>query len=95
MFEEYFSAESLFGASPHPSTPAPEEIQDDEYGVLGLTRSATWSEITRAHRRLVAQLHPDRFVGADEATRAAAERRVRDVNEAFSEIRRQRSPSRT
>ncbi len=61
------------------------------YAVLGLTRQASWEQIRRAHRSLVSTLHPDRYVGADDVIRADAERRVRDVNEAFSEIRRQRA----
>ena len=96
-FTDYFSTDSLFGASPpreeaHAAVPL--GSGDDAYSVLGISRSASWKEISRAHRTLVSQLHPDRYVDADEETRAGAERRVRDVNEAFSEIRRQRQPSR-
>ncbi|MEI7887552.1 MAG: J domain-containing protein [Actinomycetes bacterium] len=61
------------------------------YAVLGLTRVATWKEISTAHRRLLSELHPDRHVEADQDLRDLAERRVRDVNEAFATIRRQRS----
>ncbi|CAB4530199.1 unannotated protein [freshwater metagenome] len=61
------------------------------YAALGLTRLATWKEITVAHRRLLSELHPDRHVDADQELRDLAERRVRDVNEAFATIRRQRS----
>jgi DnaJ-class molecular chaperone len=61
------------------------------YAALGLTRLATWKEITTAHRRLLSELHPDRHVEADQELRDLAERRVRDVNEAFATIRRQRS----
>jgi curved DNA-binding protein CbpA len=62
--------------------------------MLGLTRAASWEEIAKAHRRLVSQLHPDRYVGADEVVREAAERRVRDVNEAYAKIRRERAVQR-
>ncbi|CAB4704905.1 MAG: DnaJ domain-containing protein [Actinobacteria bacterium] len=61
------------------------------YAALGLTRLATWKEITTAHRILLSELHPDRHVEADQELRDLAERRVRDVNEAFATIRRQRS----
>jgi len=96
-FTDYFSTESLFGASPprddeHPPVSLPSG--EDAYSLLGVSRQASWKEISRAHRRLVAELHPDRYVDADEDTRAAAERKVRDVNEAFAEIRRQRLPTR-
>ena len=39
-------------------------------------------------------LHPDRYVDADDDLRKAAERRVRDVNEAYALLRKQRSPQR-
>ncbi|HTO01940.1 MAG TPA: J domain-containing protein [Microthrixaceae bacterium] len=64
---------------------------DGPYAILGLTRHASWDQIRRAHRSLVSQLHPDRYVGAEAEIMADAERRVRDVNEAFSAIRRQRA----
>jgi DnaJ-domain-containing protein 1 len=96
-FTDYFSNESLFGASPPREEPAeavPLPSGQDAYSLLGVSRQASWKEISRAHRRLVSELHPDRYVDSDDETRAAAERKVRDVNEAFSEIRRQRLPSR-
>jgi hypothetical protein len=96
-FTDYFSTESLFSASPPRDEDEPRATLpsgEDAYSLLGVSRQASWKEISRAHRRLVSQLHPDRYVDADEDTRAAAERKVRDVNEAYAEIRRQRLPSR-
>jgi len=88
-FENYFSTESLFEAVPSLlDDPDPDE---GPYAVLGLTYSASWEEISRSHRALVSELHPDRYVDADDQVRDAAERRVRDVNEAFATIRRERS----
>jgi hypothetical protein len=90
-FEAYYSTESLFQATPEGG-----HVEDEgPYGVLGLTRTATWEQVSKAHRTLVAQLHPDRYVGADDVVREAAERRVRDVNEAYATIRRQRALQRT
>jgi DnaJ-domain-containing protein 1 len=88
-FENYFSTESLFEAVP--SLLDEPDPDGGPYAVLGLTYSASWEEISRSHRSLVSELHPDRYVDADDQVRAAAERRVRDVNEAFSTIRRERS----
>ena len=95
-FDQYFSSESLF------ETGEQEPVTDDEqleagtdagpYQVLGLDHSASWEDVARAHRALVSELHPDRFIGSDDDIRAAAERRVRDVNEAYAEIRRRRAP---
>ena len=87
-FEAYYSNESLFEA------PAPAPAAEGPYAVLGLTRAASWEQVSKAHRRLVSQLHPDRYVGSDDGVREAAEQRVRDVNEAYATIRRQRAVQR-
>jgi len=91
-FLDYFSTESLFGASDEARG---DDVDDTStaYAVLGLTRQASWKDVTRAHRELVAMLHPDRYVDADDSLREAAERRVRDVNEAYALLRTQRSPN--
>ncbi len=89
-FESYYSAESLFETPPS----GPASGSDGPYGVLGLTRTASWEQVSKAHRQLVSQLHPDRYVDAEETVRAAAESRVRDVNEAYATIRRQRAVQR-
>jgi len=88
-FGRYYSTASLFYTG--------DDAQDDPsseagpYSILGLTSHDSWEDISRAHRRLVSELHPDRYVGSEDVVREAAERRVRDVNEAYSEIRRERA----
>lgn len=93
-FEAYYSVDSLYDEATAGPVSTEEEVVEEQHGpysVLGLTRSASWEEVARAHRSLVSHLHPDRYVDADDTVRAAAERRVRDVNEAYSTIRRERS----
>lgn len=63
----------------------------DPYAVLGVQRTATWDQITRAHRQLVVRVHPDRYAAQDEALRDTAELRIRQVNEAYATLQRQRS----
>jgi DnaJ-domain-containing protein 1 len=94
-FEAYYSNESLF-EQPEPAAGVDPDGRPVEgpYGVLGLRRNASWEEVSRAHRKLVSQLHPDRYVGSDDEEREAAERRVRDVNEAYATIRRERAVQR-
>ena len=86
-FESYFSAESLFESSGQSVSVLDET---DPYVVLGLPPSATWKDITGAHRRLAKQYHPDRLVDADPIEREASDRRIRDLNVAYMELRRRK-----
>lgn len=54
------------------------------YQVLGVRPSASRDEIRRAHRQLAHLMHPDRLAGATPAERALAERRMREVNAAWT-----------
>jgi DnaJ-domain-containing protein 1 len=86
-FEDYFSTESLFDW-----TGAQESIFDetDPYVVLGLPPSATWEEISAAHRRLAKLHHPDRLMNAGDAERETSDRRIRELNIAYMELRRRK-----
>lgn len=86
-FTQYFSYESLF-AEP----PAHEELSDDNaYEVLGVARDTPWPAIVSAHRALVKEFHPDRFVGEPAAIIAEAEDRIRRVNAAYADLQRARA----
>jgi curved DNA-binding protein CbpA len=58
--------------------------QRTHYQVLGVPRSAGAPEIRRAHRQLAQLLHPDRLGAATAAERTLAERRMREVNAAWT-----------
>jgi hypothetical protein len=97
-FSEYFSTESLFTHN-QPNDPAPHSTPDDDLGpfsaddpyvVLGIPASASWEDITVAHRRLAKLHHPDRLLNATEDDRRRSEQRMRDINIAYSELRRRR-----
>jgi hypothetical protein len=51
------------------------------FETLGLNEAAPLAEVKKAYRRLVLATHPDR---APEATRAALEQRMKDLNAAFT-----------
>ena len=55
----------------------------DFYAVLGVAPDATPDELRRAYHRLVKLWHPDRYTGAPDELRARAERRMRQLNEAY------------
>ena len=86
-FEDYFSTESLFDWSGDQGNIFDES---DPYVVLGLPPSASWEEISAAHRRLAKLHHPDRLVNASPEEREASDRRIRDLNVAYMELRRRK-----
>ena len=88
MFQQYFTRESLFDA---PSLIDVGVDPDDPYRVLGIPHSASWREITAAHRRLAKEHHPDRLVAATPQQRAISERYMRDANIAYMELRQRRA----
>lgn len=58
--------------------------QRTHYQVLGITPAASTEEVRRAHRQLARVLHPDRLGAAGAAERRLAERRMREVNVAWT-----------
>ena len=70
-FETYYSSESLFDWT---GDEAGMIDETDPYVVLGLPTSATWDEITSAHRRLAKLHHPDRLVDATPEERESSDR---------------------
>lgn len=54
------------------------------YEVLGVGRNASLDEIRAAHRHLAQMLHPDHHAFDSEVERNLAERRMREVNEAWT-----------
>ena len=60
----------------------------DPYEVLGLTPKASDQEIRDAYRRLIAQHHPDKQpADASPEERAEAERRAREINAAYEQLK--------
>ena len=56
------------------------------YQVLDVAPTASRTEIRDQYRRLVRLLHPDGYRGASESERRLADRRLREVTEAWSVI---------
>lgn len=62
----------------------------DPYMVLDVSPSDDDETIRRAWQRLVSQYHPDRLEGAAPELRSQADRRLRDINQAYEQIQRLR-----
>lgn len=58
------------------------------YQALGVAPTATKSEITAAYRTMAQIFHPDRYAEAPDAVRAEAERRMKELNAAYSFARK-------
>lgn len=69
---------------PQPDEPEPSSsATPDYYAQLDATPAATPDELRRAYHRLVKLWHPDRYAGAPGQLRERAERRMRQLNEAY------------
>jgi len=87
-FQAYFSSDSLFDSTAADDSGIFDET--DPYVVLGRPPSASWKDIAAAHRRLAKLHHPDRLSHATPEEREASDRRIRDLNVAYMELRRRK-----
>ena len=78
------------GPSDHEKESAFSQSIDDEgsspYDVLGLPRNATQEDIKKAYRNLVKQYHPDKVNHLGEEFRALAEKRFKEIQEAYQTL---------
>jgi DnaJ like chaperone protein len=77
------------GGAPGPS---PQHKLQDAYTALGVSSSATDSEIKQAYRRLMSQNHPDKLAGRGlpESMRDMAEERSREISTAYAVVKEAR-----
>jgi len=86
-FTGYYTYESLFD---QPTEGDVDFVGDDPYEVLRVGRTAEWSAIVTAHRALVKEFHPDRFVDHPAEVVAKAEAEIKRINRAYGELRQLR-----
>lgn len=60
----------------------------DPYQALGVPPTATKAEITAAYRTMAQLFHPDRYAEAPEHVRHEAERRMKELNDAYAYARK-------
>lgn len=59
-------------------------MSDDPYAILGVPEGASEADVRRAYLELARRHHPDYFTAAPEPERAAAEVRMRAINDAWA-----------
>jgi uncharacterized membrane protein YkvA (DUF1232 family) len=59
----------------------------DPYTVLGIGRDASREEIKRAYRRLASKYHPDKVIHLGEEFRKLAEKRFKEIQMAYQELK--------
>jgi DnaJ domain len=67
-------------------TPVKEPEELSAYEILGVSDSATLSEIKQAYRTRVKECHPDRFAGMDATSRFQAEEWTKALNAAYATL---------
>ena len=64
------------------------KLMNDPYGVLGLSSSATDSEVKKAYRELARKYHPDNY--HENPLADLAQDKMKEINEAYNSIMRMR-----
>lgn len=68
-----------------------EESSDQAYKVLGIAKEAEVAEIKKAYRELVKKYHPDKVITDDQALKAGAEEKFKQVQKAYETIQKERN----
>jgi DnaJ-domain-containing protein 1 len=87
-FTGYFTYESLFD---EPDVNDPDSEGEDPYAVLRVAPTDDWTTIVAAHRSLVKEFHPDRFVDHPAEVVAQADIEIKRINLAYGLLRKQRA----
>lgn len=83
-----YSNYNQYGRSEHNGPSSRQSSRNkDPYKVLGLTASATDTEIKKAYRRLAMKYHPDKVESMGEEMKKNAESQFREINEAYETIK--------
>lgn len=68
--------------------PARQARTKSPHEVLGVEPSASRDEVRAAYQKLVQENHPDKVSGMSEEIRNLAERRTKEINAAYNELKK-------
>ena len=74
---------------PSPRASKPKAVTDTPRSprdILGVSANASDEDIRRAFRKLAREVHPDAFATSSPEKQAIAERRFREINDAFNTL---------
>lgn len=77
-----------YGGAPGGRYRYPKPPGRSPYEVLEVSPEATAEEIRSAYRRMAQQYHPDKVAGQSPQVRQEAERRMKEINVAYGELKR-------
>lgn len=63
---------------------------DSSYKILGIDSSASDEEVKKAYREMAKKYHPDKVAYLGDDVRKAAEQKLKDLNQAYEKIKKQR-----
>lgn len=70
------------------ASPPPRSSGPSPYEVLGVSPQASQEEVRRAYQKLVQQYHPDQVSHLGAELREVAERRTKEINAAYNQLKR-------
>ena len=97
-YQQYRKAAGQDRDGPGPNRPGGEDDagnrqktdSSDPYGKLGVERGASLEEVKKAYRELVNKYHPDKVSHLGDEFKEMAERRFKEIQEAYQTIQQSR-----